>query len=342
MAVLECPICSHAMGEGEGCEGACPACGFPYPYVRRFGSAGAHRRWCELVASHRADRVSQARTRIFGARLLQASHTDVYLLDDRTHVLSRGTMVGFSVLKEGVARFSAAGRDLVAVMTDGSLWALSGTWVGTPGTKYRDVELASGCLYALRVDGTVEVQGRCAFAGEVEGWRGVEELAAGEYHVAARLGDGSVRFAASPTWALEIFRQPCSWQGIVSLSSSADCTVGLDAQGRVYVAALEGDCRCAAQEWEGVVGVAAEGSWIVGMGDDGSVLLVDGAPAAIGRGRPTAKSWEDVVALTCASASIVGIAADGSLKVAGAMPHSGLTVSLWDAAAVRRTLLSAS
>lgn len=341
MTVLECPACSHEMGEGESLEGACPTCGFAYPYARTFVSAISRQRWRELVVSHRDALVSDARVRLSRGRLLQATYTDVYLLDERTHVLSRGSAWGFSPVKEGVMRFSTAKNDLVAVMEDGSLWSSSGFWAGAAGTAYRDVELTSTCLYALRSDGSVEVSGECAFKSEIEGWSDVEELAAGECHVAARLADGSVRFAASPIFGLDVFRRPCEWRGIVSLSSSADCTVGVDGDGCVLLAGREGDGREEARQWEDVAGVVAEGSYVVGIDGSGKVLVATSVELELDNGRTDAAGWEDVVALTCGRSSVIGVMADGALKVAGAMPMGSSIVRSWDAAAVRRMIFSA-
>lgn len=339
MTVLECPICAHEMGESESLEGACPVCGFAYPYVRMFVSTTSCHRWHELVDAYRTARVSDARSRLLKGRLLQASNTAVYLLDDRTHVLSCGSSWNFSPVKEGVMRFSVSGRDLVAVMADGSLWSQSGTWKGTAGASYRDVELTNRCLYALRSDGSVEVRGECAFRDDVEGLRDVEELAADVYHVAARLSDGSVRFAASGR-ALEDFQRPCAWRGIVSLASSAACTAGVDGEGHVHLAVREGDGREAARRWEGIVGVVAEGPYVVGVDRAGGVHL-ERAPVVADRGRSDAAEWKDVVALACSSSSIIGVLADGTLRVAGPMPQSGDVVRSWNASVVRRMLFSA-
>ena len=318
---MACPVCG--MGLVEDTSVPCESCGFAYPSARFFASPAAYSAWRDLATDYERESLGRVRARLSSAFALQGGgQGEIFLLNPQTsELLACNGRRGKVVLKEGLRAYAASGH-VVAVCDGGGLeWLSKAPSFDLPqGSDFVGVSINSQCVFGIRSNGSVAVGGDCAYRKEVEHWRSVEELAAGEYHVAARIADGSVLFACSP-YALDAFRNAQWRRDVVQIVSGRDCTLGLTSSGTVLFAGPEGDARSGVTEWSDVVSIAVEGMYAVGLTSSGTVLLAGDQERSLDRGRSEAAAWTDVVAIACGSACIIGLFHDGELRVAGSAPR---------------------
>lgn len=237
---------------------------------------------------------------------------------------------------ENMRAYDACGRYSAVVSGDGTLGVISGDpdFTMPQESDYVSLEVNTRSLFALRDDGTVAVKGECAFEGQVAQWRSVRELAAGEYHLAALMSDGTVRFASSD-FALDVFKKSPDWTDIVHIASCSDCTLAVTSQGTVCFAGSDKDPRGFVSGWSDVVAVAVDDGLAVGLTSDGYVLLAGRQDIFKEYGCLDAGSWSDVVAVTCGRACVMGIDGQGELLLAGSIPFGGELIEQWPAETVR-------
>lgn len=240
---------------------------------------------------------------------------------------------------EGVKAYDMCGRFSAAVFDDGRLDVISGapSFSMPQESDYVTLSVNTRSVFAVRADGSVTVKGECAFDEQIAGWRSVEELSVGEYHLAARMSDGSVRFASSD-FAIDALKESPDWSDITRIVSAADCTLGMTSRGTVRFAGSQKDPRGLASGWSDVVSVAVDDGLAVGLTSDGLVLLAGRQDICVDYGCFDAAFWSDVVTVTCGRACIMGINSHGELLLAGNVSFGSKLFEQWPTETVRRCI----
>lgn len=105
----------------------------------------------------------------------------------------------------------------------------------------------------------------------------ITAIAAGNFHTAALLSDGTVRAVGDNSQGQ---CQVSSWSDIVAIAAGGKHTVGLKYDGTVVAAGASVSKRnvanhcCAVSKWRGVTAIAAGDDFTIGLRRDGTVLAV--------------------------------------------------------------------
>ncbi len=180
--------------------------------------------------------------------------------------------------------------------------------------------LTCGCRY----DGTVfAVKKYENYKCNVEGWREIVAVSAGQDHIVGLKSNGTVLATGENSFG------ECNvedWKDIVAVSAEGLHTLGLKADGTMVCAGNSlSKFNLYLAGWRDVVAVSAGDDHIVGLKTDGTVL-------AIGNnvdGRCNVEGWRDIVAVSAGHDHTVGLKADGTVVAAGNNEYNQCGVAGW-------------
>lgn len=313
--ILQCPVCRRP-NSGQGDE-ACPKCGFPLAYASRFLGRASYDAWLHHVKEARTSRFRQIQQGFAGKGRFAMTGHSVSL------ILPSGTVYSVGEQTEGITvpvkQVSASESHVLYLRTDGTVIAKGSNDQGqcqVDGSQNVSFVLASPqCSYVIS-DGRVFSRGVCLFYKEIAAWREVVSLAGGARHLLGLRADGRVLQAAERSFV----KGPCSaaqWLDLQRVAASGNCSFGLTKEGRVLFDGPKNDARAGVEAWRGVIDIAAESRYVVGLTEDGSILLAGSVSPMLDMGRSQAAEWKEVIAITCGRAAIGALLRDGSICLAG-------------------------
>ncbi len=245
---------------------------------------------------------------------------------------------------------SAGGSVTIGITNEGTVRA-AGVYTGEDSLywTWKDiVEVGAGRYYAigLRSDGTVLVHGdTISYTGltgegvlmsfydenkvsvigsgdddvistQVVRWKDITSVAAGAYHAAGLVRDGTVICAGSNYYGQ---CEVGGWKDITMIAAGGMMTAGLRSDGTVVVA---GVCADDYLGWKNIVSVAAGADCIAAVTEDGRVLITGE--------RYDVSSWTDIVAVSVGSNFILGLRADGTVLAEGSNSYGQCNVESWN------------
>ena len=146
----------------------------------------------------------------------------------------------------------------------------------------------------------------------------VQGIAAGEYHTSVLYDDGTVATIGGENDLLAY--ESSQWTDAEAIAAGANFTAVLLDNGFVQTTSyFEGNTTF----WRNVVQIAAGTKHLVGLCEDGTVLVTgDDANTA----KYAVEEWTDIIAVTAGDKYTAGLKADGTVVVAGALSED---VSVW-------------
>ena len=173
----------------------------------------------------------------------------------------------------------------------------------SPGT-------ASRLTLFCKSDGTVSARGsnengEC----EVEDWRNVAAVSAGNGCALGLRTDGTVLFTGDESWG---FGEAAQWSQITSLCAGYDTVLGLTQEGTVVTAGNREEARLIAEEtagWENIRAIALDYGMAVGLQEDGTVLFAGEKPEC-----GSLSGWDDVADLETNGSLLIGRCEDGTIR----------------------------
>ena len=173
----------------------------------------------------------------------------------------------------------------------------------SPGT-------ASRLTLFCKSDGTVSARGsnengEC----EVEDWRNVAAVSAGNGCALGLRTDGTVLFTGDESWG---FGETAQWSQITSLCAGYDTVLGLTQEGTVVTAGNKEEARLIAEEtagWENIRAIALDYGMAVGLQEDGTVLFAGEKPEC-----GSLSGWDDVADLETNGSLLIGRCEDGTVR----------------------------
>ena len=173
----------------------------------------------------------------------------------------------------------------------------------SPGT-------ASRLTLFCKPDGTVSARGsnengEC----EVEDWRNVAAVSAGNGCALGLRTDGTVLFTGDEYWG---FGEVTQWSQIISLCAGYDAVLGLTQEGTVVTAGNREAARLIAEEtagWENIRAIALDYGMAVGLQKDGTVLFAGEKPEC-----GSLSGWIDVTDLETNGSLLIGRCENGTIR----------------------------
>jgi hypothetical protein len=245
--------------------------------------------------------------------------------------------------RKGVDKFSGrivANSDATIFITPRGTVAILG-WA-----KYGDVSAwstivavtagnASDLIYhlvGLKADGTVVSVGGSKnrygkrYANDqcnVNGWRDIIAISAGNRHTVGLRSDGTVVSCGSNEFG------QCntnSWKGIIAISAGSSHTVGLKPDGTAIAVGNNGYGQCDLNYWSDITAISA-GEWrTVTLRSDGSV--VSSGFNDYGK-LDIPADWKDIVAISAGHYNTVGLKSDGTVVAVGNNGRGQCNTSGW-------------
>jgi len=183
-------------------------------------------------------------------------------------------------------------------------------------------------IVGLKEDGTVVAtgnndDGQC----DVEDWTDIVQIAVGQNHTLGLKRDGTV-LATGTVTSMQCYVD--SWTDIVQISAGGNLSAGLKSDGTVVATGGRGTGHYALYRdgkgeywtgeaicyWEGITYVEVAGDRIMGLKEDGSVVVyyhVDGNHD----GQCDVGDWTDIVQIAASKNHTVGLRKDGSVLAVG-------------------------
>jgi len=180
---------------------------------------------------------------------------------------------------------------------------------GTPLLKH----IAAGDYHSAAIleDGSVVVAGENNFEQcDVQGWSDVIGITGSVYTTVALKADGTI-YISGPSWMERGYE---NFYDIIDIDDNSDCIVGLRADGTI--ATNRDSYFDAVRNWSGIVDIAAGIDHVAGLRADGTVIVV---PWTVNNDVSAleAESWSDIVAISSGAYHLVGLKADGTVVSTG-------------------------
>ena len=197
----------------------------------------------------------------------------------------------------------------------------------------------------------------------VQSWRGIKAVGAGEYHTVGLRNDGTVLGCGRmrngwdmTTGWLDIIK---NWKDIVYIDSGTDHIVGIREGGSVVAFGNNYFGQCDVSEWRNVISVAAGKRFTIGLCADGTIVktrylqdfgnfmrkrctaIAAGAGHAVileedgtvvivdGNANTKTLSWTDVIAVAAGDGLTVGLRKDGTVLADGQDSHKFDEINGW-------------
>lgn len=216
-----------------------------------------------------------------------------------------------------------ASSEGTAWITEGRLHIVGENLQGIDVSTWKDLRSVSlGETHVVAVD----MQNRAWAAGEnrmgqcaVNGLENVNALTVGMECTVALMQDGTVRsFGSIPEdWALRIFEE----ENVVQVDMSDTHLILLHEDGTALVCGE----AVSVEAWHNLKMVAAGNNYVIGLTDDGRLLL-SGTAAELFQ---EALQWTDIVQICAGSSHIAAIRSDGSTVAIGRNSSGQCDVSDW-------------
>ena len=175
----------------------------------------------------------------------------------------------------------------------------------------RALTAGKGTIYAVCTDGTVRASGTNTYGQlDVNEWRGIIDVAAGERHSVGLRADGTVTAAGDNLYG------QCDvgdWRGIQTIAAGYMHTVGVRADGTVAAVGDNVYGQCDVGDWRNITAVAAGHMHTVGLRADGTVV----AAGSNDDGQCDVGDWRDIVMVAAGPYHTVGVRADGTVVATG-------------------------
>ncbi len=216
------------------------------------------------------------------------------------------------------------GSYVARLLTDGTVQAEGENDYGQCATEHMrhvtSIHATPRCLYGVAESGRVLFAG-VPMAAEIGAWEDVAQIASAARYLVARRTDGTALLASSGPIAPEIEREIAGWRdaACIAAANQDDACLCLHADGSVSFAGRADDPRSEARKWAGMVAVAIESTYAVGLTEEGDVVLAGGrsGSAIFDMGRSQAADWKNVVAISCSRSGICALTDRGEVLLAG-------------------------
>lgn len=231
-----------------------------------------------------------------------------------------------------VAAITVSGGCTIGLKKDGSV--VSALDVDDPRKAVRnwtgitDLSLGDSYVLGVRADGTVALAGEAAPL-LAQSWVGMAEVAAAPGNVVGCRKNGTALGLLDPAGCLG------NWRDVVQVAATGELMLGRRANGSVRWATAHGasddddeahTLYSQLSDWEGITQLCAGSGLVAGLGEDGTVLLVDfyGLPGLAQAGR-----WQGIAQLAAGARHLVGRRADGRVVAVGDDKNGQRRVAGW-------------
>lgn len=196
-----------------------------------------------------------------------------------------------------VVQIAAGNSHIAALRSDGTVVAAGSNRNGCcQVSDWRDVIfVAAGDKHTLGVT----KDGQLLIAGSVHGdkkwmtnWRGVRSAAIGGYHDLALLADGTVK--ATGASGLAAFGDANDWQDIRAIEAGDIYSVGLRRDGTVALLKSAYNHDYDVSAWQHVVAISAHYELVMGLQENGRVLLTGRGGRGWDSSQADISGWTDV------------------------------------------------
>ncbi|MBE6783018.1 MAG: hypothetical protein E7536_03305 [Ruminococcaceae bacterium] len=166
-------------------------------------------------------------------------------------------------------------------------------------------------VVAIKTGGTVYAESEYS---EVNSWKGIVEVSAGEDFVVGLQDDGKVLLAGTSSFYetvdefdyLDDVKDVEDWENIVSISANSTFVAGLKSDGTIVATGYRNDYLTGANN---IVAIDTGYGHIVGLKPDGTVVAYGNND----NGQCNVKGWTDIVAISAGEYHTVGLRKDGTL-----------------------------
>ena len=192
---------------------------------------------------------------------------------------------------------------------------------------------SAGYVVGLRTDGTVIAAGKNNYGQcDVNRWKDIIEVAAGEYHTVGLKADGTVIAVGKNNY------DQCNvneWNNIVKIAADEIHTIGLKADGTVVVVGRRNNAggydannwhNYDVNNWHNIVEITASANHIVGLKSNGTVV----AASRWNYDQCDVDDWTDIVAISTDATHTFGLKADGTVVAAGKNDYGQCNVNEWN------------
>ena len=191
--------------------------------------------------------------------------------------------------------------------TEKSQYSNRGTRIDTESWRNIVAVSAASHTVGLRSDGTVVAVGIDKFGQcNVDGWRDIVAIDAGDNHTVGLRSDGTV-VAVGDNGSGQC--DVSGWRNIVAVAASEKTTYGLTEDGRVVSAGSKNYGRT----WTDIVAISAGPYHVVGLKSDGTIVQTGICDQWDHQG----KNWYNIVAVSAGVTHTVGLCADGTVVACG-------------------------
>ena len=169
----------------------------------------------------------------------------------------------------------------------------------------------------LKSDGTVDASAAYipndAGQKNVEGWRNIVAIAAGDHTVGLKADGTVVAVGDNGSGQCGV----SNWTHIVAISAGDNHTVGLKSDGTVIAVGSNEFGRCGVSDWSDIVAISAGKYHTVGLKSDGTVVATKYTGGGYYHGQCDVSDWKDIVAISAGGGHTVGLKSDGTVVAVG-------------------------
>lgn len=157
----------------------------------------------------------------------------------------------------------------------------------------------------------------------VSGWNNIKFFQAIYPHSAVAIDkDGSV-YAAYPSYADGTVKLN-GWENIVAIADGGCYVVGLKDDGTVILNDYDYSGKLDTSEWKDIVAISA-GSSLIALKEDGTVVAT-----GLNRfGEGNVSEWNDIIAISTYHSYTLGLKEDGTVVAAGQSPFGAMDITEW-------------
>ena len=319
-SALRCPVCRREKPALALSDFDCNQCGFHNAYLQFFAGTASRSQWETEVRKARAERQTAQRVNYAHLGAFTVGSHCVAFLDPQKGRLSLALGTGQLQVEKNVRGFSSSERNDAVVYTNGTVKVFGtdnsfGQKDTSAWNQIRFVLSAPNCTYGVTHDGAVLIQG-APLSDAVRQWQGIQTLACGAQHIVGLREDGTVYLAGVlPDSAAAA--QIKAWRNVIQIATARDCVVGLHRNGTVSFVGKPHDSRGGVQQWQDIVAVACDNSYVYGLTQTGHLCMAGTCKSFLDKGRAKAVEWNKIMAISCNAAGIGAVDNSGNLYFAG-------------------------
>ncbi len=322
-----CPVCGNTAQITEEDSMTCPVCGAPYAFVKYFADEDDAHSWQDKVEKYKGDMVEKICKKHFARSILSIGDRAAAVVTPRNQFLFCSDNADEDMLTD-VSQISFGGRHCLLLFQDGHVEARTTSRNVDQGQCRVEgwheiiyVEAGANCSYGVRKDGSVLVSGIPPVPSEdIIKQRNIKFITEGDSFVVCQTESGQLKMiipAGANQGLKNMQRAVENCRGAVSVEAAKGCVAVLDGNKEVHCYCTENnDIRLGAGTWTGIIMVAVESHYVVGLTSKGKIRLA-GRESVMDAGRKDAVGWENNVALACTPNGIGAVALDGTLHLAG-------------------------